>query len=88
MADDKIEATDPATIPPEVSHLMDLQEEILDAAEAAGRPELRAALADLFVCDDVGLVEQAHQCFAGIPRAIRDAAGLVAKMDEPKETRP
>lgn len=80
--------TDPDTIPPEVSAPMDAQEQILELAEAAGRPEPRAALVDLFACDDVGLVERAHKCFAGIPRAIRDAAGLVAKMDEPKETRP
>lgn len=83
-------ATDPddIPIPPEVSALMDAQEQILELAEAAGRPELRAALADLFTCDDVGLVERAHECFAGIPRAIRDVVREAARdmeIDGPEE---
>lgn len=79
---------DDLPIPPEVSRLMDLQEEILAAAEDAGRPELRAALASLFVCDDVGLVDMAHQEYAWLVKAVRDGVGQVARgmeIDGPEE---
>lgn len=74
--------TDPDTIPPitpEVSALYDAQEAILEAAEEAGRGDLRQALADLFMADDLGLLHHVHRAFSGWAQSIRATVGESAR---------
>jgi hypothetical protein len=74
--------TDPDTIPPvspEISALYDAQEAILEAAEEAGRGDLRQALADLFMADDLGILHYVHGTFAEWAQGIRATVGESAR---------